>query len=162
VYFLCCVCAKSLWSCPLFVTLWTIGLKAPLSMGFSRQEYWSGLPFPSAEDLPNPGIKPTSLMSSALAGAFFTTNVTQEVSCVLSDQGYMCTLEMIRPYMCSFPKSKAFQGSHWTVLLISELHSSTQRLLKLPFPQKVNMNKLGGGSEDSTLDAKVTCNMSCP
>ena len=121
---------------------------------------WVALPLPG--DLPDPGIEPTSLMSSALAGAFFTTNVTQEVSCVLSDQGYMCTLEMIRPYMCSFPKSKAFQGSHWTVLLISELHSSTQRLLKLPFPQKVNMNKLAGGSEDSTLDAKVTCNMSCP
>jgi len=44
--------------------------KAPLSMGFPRQEYWSGLPFPSPEDLPNPGIKATS---PALVGKFFTT-----------------------------------------------------------------------------------------
>ena len=44
----------------LFVTPWTIAYNAPLSMGFSRQEYWSGLPFPFPEDLPNPGIKPGS------------------------------------------------------------------------------------------------------
>ena len=43
-----------------FVTLWTVAHQAPLSIGFSRQEHWSGLPFPSPEDLPNPGIKPTS------------------------------------------------------------------------------------------------------
>ena len=49
------------------------GHKAPLSMGFLRQEYWSGLPFPSPEDLPNPGIEPASLTSPALAGGFFTT-----------------------------------------------------------------------------------------
>ncbi|ELR61190.1 hypothetical protein M91_17462, partial [Bos mutus] len=47
--------------------------QAPLSMGFSRQEYWSGLPFPSAEDLSNPGIKPAS---PALAGRFFTISTT--------------------------------------------------------------------------------------
>ena len=46
---------------------------APLSMGFSRQEYWSGLPFPSPGDLPSPGIKPTSPASPAEAGGFFTT-----------------------------------------------------------------------------------------
>ena len=44
-----------------FVTLWTIPHQAPLSMGFSRQERWTGLPFPASEDLPDPGIKPTSL-----------------------------------------------------------------------------------------------------
>ena len=48
----------------------------PLSVGFSRQEYWSGLPFPSPADLPDPGIKPTSLMSPALAGRFFTSSST--------------------------------------------------------------------------------------
>ena len=42
----------------LFATLWTVALQAPLTMGFARQEYWSELPFPSAGDLPNPGIKP--------------------------------------------------------------------------------------------------------
>ena len=44
----------------LFATPWTVAYKAPLSMEFSRQEYWSGLPFPSPEDLPNPGIEPGS------------------------------------------------------------------------------------------------------
>ena len=48
---------------------------APLSIGFFRQEYWSGLPFPSPGDLPFPGIKPVSLMSPALAGGFFTTSM---------------------------------------------------------------------------------------
>ena len=44
----------------LFATPWTVAHQAPLSMGFPRQEYWSGLPFPSPEDLPDPGIKLTS------------------------------------------------------------------------------------------------------
>ena len=57
----------------LFVILWTVAHQAPLSMGFSRQEYWSGLPFPTPGDLPNLGIKPASLASPALAGRFFTT-----------------------------------------------------------------------------------------
>ena len=47
-------------SCPTLVTPWTVACQAHLSMGFSRQEYWSGLPFPSLGDLPNPGIKPRS------------------------------------------------------------------------------------------------------
>ena len=55
-------------------TLWTVAHQVPLSMGFSRQEYWSGLPCPSPGDLPNPGIQPMSFMSPALAGRFFTTN----------------------------------------------------------------------------------------
>ena len=50
-----------------------------LSMGFSKQEYWSGFPFPPPGDLPNSGIKPTSLLSPPMAGRFFTTNVNQEV-----------------------------------------------------------------------------------
>ena len=60
------------WSC-LFATLQTVACQASLSMEFSRQEYKSGLPCPSSQDLPNPGIKPTSLVSPALAGGFFTT-----------------------------------------------------------------------------------------
>ena len=46
--------------CPTLVTPWTVARQAPLSVGFSRQEYWSGLPFPSPGDLPDPGIKPRS------------------------------------------------------------------------------------------------------
>ena len=49
----------------LFATLWTVAPQAPLSMGFSRQEFWSGLPFPSPEDLPNQEIEPGSLASQA-------------------------------------------------------------------------------------------------
>ena len=57
----------------LFVTPWTVARQAPLSWQFSRQEYWSGLPFPTPGDLPDPGIEPMSPVSSALAGGFFTT-----------------------------------------------------------------------------------------
>jgi len=60
----------------LCVTLWTVGHQAPLSMGFSMQEYWSGLPCPPPGDLPDPGIEPVSLMSPALAGGFFTSSST--------------------------------------------------------------------------------------
>ena len=52
---------------------WTVGHQASLSMEFSRQEYLSGLQFPSLEDLPDPGIEPTSLVSPAMAGGFFST-----------------------------------------------------------------------------------------
>ena len=64
----------------LFVTLWTVACQTPLSMGFSRQEYWSGFSFPPPGDLPDPGIKPMSLMSPALAGGFFATSATWEAS----------------------------------------------------------------------------------
>ena len=58
----------------LFATLWTATHQALLSMGFSRQEYWRGLPDPPPPgDLPDPGIEPTSLVFPALAGGFFTT-----------------------------------------------------------------------------------------
>ena len=57
-----------------FASLWTVAHQALLSMGFSRQEYWSGLPCPPSGALPDPGIEPASLMSPALAGRFFTTS----------------------------------------------------------------------------------------
>ena len=62
-----------------FAILWTVACQATLSRGFSRQEYWSGLPCLSLGDLPDPGVEPASLMSPALAGRFFITNVTWEV-----------------------------------------------------------------------------------
>ena len=63
---MCCVLSRS--SCVrLFATLWTVAHQAPLSMGFSRQEHWRGLPCPPPGDLPDPAIKPASLMSPALA-----------------------------------------------------------------------------------------------
>ena len=57
----------------LFVTPRTTACQAPLSMEFSRQEYWSGLPFPPLGDLPDSGIEPASLVSPVLAGRFFTS-----------------------------------------------------------------------------------------
>ena len=67
---------KSLSHVCLFASPWTIAYQAPPSMGFSRQEYWSGLPFPSPGDLPDPGIESTSLTSPALAGRFFSSSAT--------------------------------------------------------------------------------------
>ena len=65
-----CVC--------LFDTLWSVAHQVPLSMRFSRQEYWRGLPCLPARGRPNPGIKPASLLSPALAGGFFTTSAAWE------------------------------------------------------------------------------------
>ena len=62
----------------LFVTLWTVALRAPLSIGFSKQEHSSGLPRPPPGDLLYPGIKSASLMHPALAGSFFTSSATWE------------------------------------------------------------------------------------
>ena len=72
-------CMLSYFSCvQLFVTLWTVARQAPLSMGFSRQEYWNGLPCPPPGDPLNPGIEPASPVSPALAGGFFTTSASWE------------------------------------------------------------------------------------
>ena len=66
----------------LFATLWTLARQAPLSMGFSRQEHWSGLPFPSPRDLPNPGIEPqppelqADALSSEPPGKLESANIT--------------------------------------------------------------------------------------
>ena len=81
-----------------FVTLWTVAHQAPLSMRFHRQEHWSGLPCPPPGDIPNPGIKPWSLMPSALGGWFFTTSATSQPtvlskSCWLHHQ----TVNLISP-----------------------------------------------------------------
>ena len=67
------ICVPSLSHVPLFATPRTVAHQAPLSMGFSRQEYWRGVPFPTPGDLPDPGVEPKSLSFPALAGRFFTT-----------------------------------------------------------------------------------------
>ena len=68
----------------LFVTLWIIARQAPLCMGFSGQECWSGLPFPPLGDLPKPGTETVPLIPPALAGSVFTTSTTCEA---LGEQG---------------------------------------------------------------------------
>ena len=70
--------AKLLQSCP---ALFNPSCQGPLSMGFSRQEYWSGLPFPPPGDLLYSKTEPESLMSLALAGGFFTTSASWDTKC---------------------------------------------------------------------------------
>ena len=73
------VCVLSRFSfVQLFMTPWTVARQAPPSLGFSSQEYWSELPCPPPEDLPDPGIEPSSLTSPVLASRFFTTSTTWE------------------------------------------------------------------------------------
>ena len=64
-----------------FPTPWTVACYTPLSMGFSGQRYWSGLPFPPPGDFSDPGTEPTSLMSPALAGRFLNTSATWDSAC---------------------------------------------------------------------------------
>ena len=71
-------CAKLLSSVQLFATLWMVVHQVPLSVGFSRQEYWSGLLGPLGQDLPGPGTESASLISPALTGGFFTSRVTRD------------------------------------------------------------------------------------
>ena len=69
-----CVCVWAQ-SCRTLQTQWTVASQAPLSMGLSWQEYWSGLPSPPPGDLPNPGTEPVSSVAPALASRFFTTEL---------------------------------------------------------------------------------------
>ena len=78
IYLDLCVHVKLLQLCPALCDVMDVPYQAPQSMGFSRQEYWNGLPRPTLGDLPHPGIEPESLMSPALAGGLFTTNATWE------------------------------------------------------------------------------------
>ena len=71
------VCVLSHFShVPLFAILWTVAHEAPLSMGFSRPEHWSGLPYPPAGELPELGMEPKSLLSLVPAGGFFTASAS--------------------------------------------------------------------------------------
>ena len=100
-----CVYAD-LFSCiQLFVTLWNVACQAPLSMGFSRQEYWSGLPWPPPGDLPHPGIEPESLTSRALAGRFFITSAIREAlsQTYIYSFSYSFPLWFITGYRIQFP-----------------------------------------------------------
>ena len=86
-------------SCLTLVTPWTVPHQTALSMGFPRQEYWSGLPFPIPGDFPNPGIE---LISPALAGRFFTTSNTWEALVNVSwggkEQNLWCEVAKVLPW----------------------------------------------------------------
>ena len=96
---------------------YTVACQAPLSLGFPRQEYWSGLPCPPPGDLPDPGIKPRSLLSPTLAGRFFFTSTTWEG---LTDVG--------RCHSCHVIPAPAFWWvhEHTQVLARTSSHRRTQ------------------------------------
>ena len=83
----------------LFATPWTVACQASLSMGFSRQGYWSGVPIPSPGNIPDPGIKSVCLMSPSLAGGFFTTRATWDTEIRVINfsyfQGYILYLDTV-------------------------------------------------------------------
>ena len=93
----------------LFVMLWTVAHQSPLSMEFSSQEYWSGLPCPSPGDLPYPWIEPVTLKSPALAGVFFTTSAILGFSDGLVDKESPCSAGDTEE-VCSTPGSGRSPG----------------------------------------------------
>ena len=99
--------ANSVSHVQLFVTPWTVAHQAPLSMGFSRQEHWSGLPGPPSGDLPN-----VSFTSPALAGGFFTTNATWEVQAFLNYTQFYVLLKDFQVSMSKTDNSGITKASH--------------------------------------------------
>ena len=106
---MCCAVLSHFSRVQLFVTLWTAARQVSLSMGFSRQEYWSGLPCPPPGDRPNPGIKPMSLMPPALTGGFFTTSATWEAIKVQLLLLLLSRFSRVR--LCATPWTAAHQAS---------------------------------------------------
>ena len=100
-------CFTRVW---LFATLWTVAHQAPLSLGFPRQEYWSRLPCPPARDLPNPGIKPLSLTSPALAGRFFTTGATWEAQSMYTMRKWSEVKSLSFVWLFATPWTAAYQA----------------------------------------------------
>ena len=88
-----------------FVTPWTVAHQVPLSMGFSKQEYWSGLPCPSPRGLLDSGMKPSSLMSPALAGEFFITSAIWEARRLYSE-----VKSLSRVWLTATPWPAAYQA----------------------------------------------------
>ena len=93
----------------LFVALWTVAHQAPLCMGFSRQEYWNGLPCPPPGDLPHPGIKLASLMSPALVGGFCTTGIKETQIGITT----RCHLILVRMYSVKKSTNKKMLERVW-------------------------------------------------
>ena len=108
------LCAKSLQLCLTVCDPWTLACQAPLSMGFSQKEYWSGFSFPPPVHLPNSGIKSASLRSPSLAEGFFTPSTTK----------------VFGPQVCSW---WPLAGSHWNVQLLHPHPSSLRFQLSAPW-----------------------------
>ena len=108
------------WSCMLsefshvrpFVIPWTVAPQIPLFMGFSRQEYWSRFPCPSPGGLPDPGIKPMSLLSPTMGGQFFTTSATWKAPQRHTSQQILISYPMIRQQVNQLSKTR-HHGDFW-------------------------------------------------
>ena len=101
----------------LFATQWSIARQAPLSMGFSRQEYWSGLPCPPPGDPPDLWMEPMSLRSPALAGRFFTSSVTWEALYNDTWEKKNHLFFWIKRNLCLFPLSEAGESPVLSLML---------------------------------------------
>ena len=107
----------------LFATPWTVAYQAPLPMGFSRQEYWMGLPFPSPGDLPDPGIELVSLVSPGLAGRFFTHWATWEASHETVFLQITTSQDMDESHLSySYFKMDFFHCTHLYWIFVCKLH----------------------------------------
>ena len=132
------VCVLSRFSrVQLFTTLWIVARQAPLSIGFSRQEYWNGLPFPSPEDLPDPGVKPTSLESLALTSRFFTTSTSWEtpsspICGFISDSLRIWNLEMASD---GFYVSLDIKDANIFIFALRQAHSYMPRTWEFRLPR---------------------------
>ena len=106
--------ASHIW---VFVTLWTVARQAPLSMGFSWQEYWSGLPFPSPGDLPDPRIEPTVSCSSCIGKWILYHGAIREAHKILGWPGFLiffqCFQSLIPPSLASW-----FWMRNWLLILL--------------------------------------------
>ena len=110
---------KSLSRVRLFATPLTVAYEVPPSMGFSRREYWSGLPFPSPGDLPHPGIEPASSalqMVSCSAGGFFTTEPPRIPNFTFSSKGKVTELELYS--IKSFEIALSLSNMHLSFLYV--------------------------------------------
>ena len=96
----------------LSATLWATAHKTPLSMEFSRHEYWSGLPCPPPGDLPHPGTEPLTLRSPALAGGFFTTRGWEV--CWRAYPGHI--------YLCAQSRAGSTEGLQWMLVKWIKIH----------------------------------------
>ena len=149
------MCACMLSCVQLFVTPWTVAHQAPLSMGFSRHEYQSGLPCPLPEDLSDPGIKPASLMSPALTGRFFTTSSTWEVQglpilCQVSpnkniERGHSCGKYKLQPSVVFTIRNQVLQSEthYFAIWMLYRYRQATLFLFLLGFILVIVLFPLG-------------------
>ena len=135
-----------------FATPWTVACQAPLSMGLPRQEYWRGLPFPSPGDLPDPGIKPESPVSPALAGEFFTIWATREVLIqkVSSIQREVFVFPMRMPKQVTH-----FRKSYHSHVMIIQRKTDFKWILVRLSLCEFNIKNLGFKMENYILDAAL-------